>query len=483
LNRTQRILLPSIADLVFAGLIFTRLQPTLFHDADTGWHLWAGSALLEHGPGRIADALSFTRGGTPWADPEWLGDVLFALLFRHGAFTGVALLAAVAYAATFAGLYRILFRESGDAVAGLAVTVLAAQVTLIHLLARPLVLSFPVFLAVATLVRRPSRPRNLWLLPVLTALWANLHPSAYLAPAMALYGGIRTPCSRTGWTAAALSVAALGATPWGFGWLGQALPGTNSAAYLARINEWTAPQFNEFRFLPMLLAVLLSFAARRGRPPLSRWESVWGLGWLAAGLVAARLAPYAILAWAPFLARDLAGGALFGEGNRLRAWWQGLSGALSPMEARLRPRVWPVLVGTLALVLAPALAPAFPEVAAGFPADRFPKEALARADAMDLGPRVFNHYGWGGYVSWESGRRYKVAIDGRLGFFGRDLFRDYLSVFMLRPGWDAVLRSNHPDWLLFPPDAPVVTAAPLTGRWRLAYEDETAAVLVPVSAD
>jgi hypothetical protein len=432
--------------------------------------------------GRIPDALSFTRAGVPWADLEWLGDVLFALLFRHGAYVGVALLSGVVFAAAFAWLYRVLFRESGDAVAALLVTVLAAQVTLIHFLARPLIFSFPVFLAAAGIVRGPAHGRNLWLLPVLTALWANLHPSAYLAPAMAFYAVFRAPRSRTAWLTAGLSAAALGATPWGFAWLGEALPGLDAAGYLARITEWTAPQFNELRFFPMLLALVLALAARRGRPALSRWEVGWGLGWLTASLVIARLAPYAILAWAPILARDLAHGALFREGSRVHGWWRGLSGALSPMEAKLSPRLWPLLVGALALVLAPRLGPVFPEAVAGFPSDRFPREALVQAKAMNLGPRVFNHYGWGGYVSWESDRRFQVAIDGRLGFFGPGLFRDYLAVFMLKPGWDEALARHQPDWLLFPPEAPIVTAGPLSGRWRLAYEDQTAAILVPAGS-
>jgi hypothetical protein len=60
-RRAWRYLLPSIADLLFIGLLLTRVQPTLFHDADTGWHLWAGSVTLEHGPGPIPDALTFTQ--------------------------------------------------------------------------------------------------------------------------------------------------------------------------------------------------------------------------------------------------------------------------------------------------------------------------------------------------------------------------------------------------------------------------------------
>jgi hypothetical protein len=473
---------PSIADLIFAGLLLTRLRPTLFHDADTGWHLWAGTATLERGPGAIPDVLSFTRYGIPWPNPEWLGEVLFALSYRYADYLGVALLAGVVFAGTFSWLYRILLREAGDAVAALLVTVLAAQVALIHFLARPLIFSLPLFVATVELLRRSPGTRNLWLLPLLTVLWANVHPSAYLAPAMAVYAWLRSPRSRTMALSAALAALALGLTPWGFGWIGPALPWGGNTGYLARITEWTAPQFNDPRFLPILLALVLSLAARRNRPPWPWWETGWGLGWLVAALVTARLGPYAFLAWAPFLARDLAQGALFPVDGRLHRGWRALSGALSPMERVLRPRWWPVLVGLVALLLAPKLAPVYPSVARGFPEDRFPRDALARADSLGLGPRVFNHYGWGGYVGWAGGERWQVFIDGRLGFFGPDLFEDYLTVFDLRPGWEDVLDRHEPDWLLFPPRAPVVTAAPLSGRWRLVYEDELAALLVPAPA-
>jgi hypothetical protein len=125
------------------------------------------------------------------------------------------------------------------------------------------------------------------------------------------------------------------------------------------------------------------------------------------------------------------------------------------------------------------MGPLFPSMAEGFPAERFPREALAAADRLGLGPRVFCDYAWGGYVGWESEGRWKIYIDGRAGFFGPDLLREYLAVYTAGPGWDAIIGRHRPEWLLVSPDAPLVEAALRSGEWELAYRDGTSAILVP----
>lgn len=478
MNRLQRLLVPGIADLLFAGLLVTRLQPTLFHDGDTGWHLWAGTTVLARGLGPIPDALTFTRAGVPWLDLQWLGETLLALLWRHAGYTGVALLCSVAFAATFSWLYRILVGETRNPPVSLLVTALAAQITLLQFLARPLVFSFPLFLGVIVLLRRRAGTLSALVgVPLLTVVWANTHPSAPLAPALAAWFWLRNPRSGRAGLTALLSVAALGATPWGFSWLKELSP--VGMSYLGVTEEWASPRFQQLRYLPCLLFLLLALAARRGAPPLSRSGLIWGLGWLGASLISARFAPYAALAWAPFLAGDLERGAFF----RWRGWpgraWRELVAGLAPMEAMLRPRVWPVVLGGAALVLAPMLGGVFPKVAEGFPADRFPRAALDHAARAGLGPRVFNFYLWGGMIGWEGDRRWQVFIDGRAGFFGPDLLSDYLKVMGLGAGWEDALERRHPDWVLVPEDAPLVTAATATGRWRVDYSDAVASILVP----
>ena len=475
-GRAARLFLPSIADLLFVGLLLTKVSPTLFHDGDTGWHLWAGTATLEHGLAPIPDTLSFTRQGAPFENVEWLGEVILVLLYRHAGYLGLGLLAGVVFAGTFAWLYRILLRESEDPVASLLVTVLTAQVTLLQFLARPLIFSFPLFLGAVELARGPGK-RALVLLPVLTALWANVHPSATMAPAIAAFFWLRRPGRNTLGLATLLSFLALGITPWGYGWvLGMV---ADNRAYFSQVEEWAPPRFNEFRLVPYLFGILLAVAARRGSAALPASTWLWGLGWLGAALVSARLGPYAFLAWAPFFARDLAQGALIGLVPPLRRVWMGLRDGLSAMELSLHPRLWPVLAGVGALLFAGSLAPVYPEAAKGFPEQRFPKAALAEAVRLAPGPRVFCNYGWGGYVGWEGRDRWRVFIDGRAGFFGPQLLQDYLTTYTASPGWEEVLDRHAPDWLLVSPDAPIVAAATRSGRWNLVYEDKTAAMLLP----
>jgi hypothetical protein len=148
------------------------------------------------------------------------------------------------------------------------------------------------------------------------------------------------------------------------------------------------------------------------------------------------------------------------------------------MEGALSPKVWPVLVGASMLVLAPRLQDSFPEASAGFPSDRFPREALAAADSLGLGPRVFNRYAWGGFVSWESETRYRTFIDGRAGFFGAALLEEYLEAMTLDPEWREVISRHEPDWLLLAPDSPIVTALPADSDWRVVHRDEVAVILV-----
>lgn len=485
----QRRLVPSLTDVLFAILVFSHLTPRMFTDADTGWHLWAGRETLAHGPGAIPDALSFTRAGVPWRDVSWLADAVLALLYRHAGYFGVTALVALAFAGLFTWLYRILLRETGHVPAALTAAGLAALVGGLQLLARPVVFSFVLVLAVWELVRVPGRERlALWLIPPLTVLWANVHPTAFLAPGLAIFGWLTRGRDRRFALAALLSLLALGATPWGFDWLREMIPTGDNLVLFRNIDEWRTPRFGEPRFQPMFVYLLLALAVRRRGPRLAWGEALMGLACVAGSLLAVRVGPIAAILWAPLFARDLAGRERGGtDEGRPGEWfpgrfWRAAQESLVPFERVLRPGLWPVLLTALLLVFAPQWSRAFPGAAGGFPAQTFPHRAMAVADSLQLGPRVLNDYGWGGYVSWVYGGRWKVFIDGRAGFFGGDALSDYIRLLRLGPGWQEVLERRRLDWMLLEQNTPLVVAAPLTGRWRVAYRDSLAAILTPVPA-
>jgi hypothetical protein len=211
-----------------------------------------------------------------------------------------------------------------------------------------------------------------------------------------------------------------------------------------------------------------------------------GIACLAGSLLALRVGPIAAILWAPAFARDLAGRerGVTAEGppggRILGRFWRAAQESLAPFERVLRPGLWPALISVTLLAFAPRWSLVFTDVSEGFPAKSFPRQAVAEAERMSLGPRVLNSYGWGGYLSWVCGSRWKVFIDGRAGFYSGDALSDYIALMRLGPGWQEVLERRRPDWMLVQKEQPLVVAAPLTGRWRLAYSDSIAAILTPV---
>jgi len=474
----QRRLVPGLTELLFVLLFLSQLGARLF-SADTGLHLWAGLEALRLGPGPLPDTLSFTRQGTAWLNPEWLGDVALALAWRHAAYPGVAVLCSLVFAGTFTWLYRILVKETDQPVVSLAGALLAAAVAYLHLLARPSTLVLPLLLAVWELTRR-ARPGGATLaLPALAALWANVHPSALVVPVLAGYAALTHSRGPRGWIIAVLCLGALSATPTGTAWLVGVIPSPADLAFLRGIDEWRPPRPDELRFLWVWIYAVLALVARRGGTPLGRGERLLGLGVLAASLLVARMAPLAGIVWAPRLAQDLAAHA---------ARARGLPGAVlavfqetfAPFERVFQPGLWPVCLGAGWLLAAPYLGAIFPEVERGFSVSTFPVRAVAEAARLDLGPRVFNDYGWGAYLSWVGSGRWQVFLDARVGLYSGNVLADYGRISGVKPGWNDALARHHPDWLLLRSKAPLVRGAADSGRWRVAYRDSLAAILMPV---
>lgn len=474
----QRRLVPGVTELLFVMLFLSQLDARLFSEV-TGSHLWAGLEALHRGPGLLADTLSFTRPGALWLNPEWLGDVVLALAWRHAAYPGVAVLCALVFAGTFTWLYRILVDETDQPAVSLLVALLAAAVAYLHLVARPSSLALPLLLAVWELTRKPRPEWVAFALPALTALWANVHPSVLVAPLLAGYAALTHSRGPRGWIVAGLCLGALSATPTGVAWLLEIIPSSADLAFLRGIDEWKPPRLDELRFVGVWVYAALALVARRGGSTLGRGERLLGLGVLAASLIAVRMAPLAGIVWAAALGRDLAAHAARARGVPA-AVLAVLQETLAPFERIFRPGLWPAVFGVGAILAAPHLGALLPDVDRGFSSADFPVRAITEAGRLDLGPRVFNADGWGDYLSWVGRGRWQVFMDSRVGLYSGSVLAGYLGIATLRPGWEDTLARYHPDWLLWRNGARLERAAIDSGRWRVAYRDSLAVILVPV---
>ena len=96
----------------------------------------------------------------------------------------------------------------------------------------------------------------------------------------------------------------------------------------------------------------------------------------------------------------------------------------------------------------------------------------------ELGSRMFNSYGWGGYLAYRFYQQpeRRVAIFGEAALMGDDHLRDYADVIFLHPNWRAQLDRGHVDYVLFNRGAPLAHALAVDARWKLVYEDSVAVV-------
>src|SRR4051812_40716894 len=166
-----RLVPPSIPAVVFAllaVLVPLGLQrPLLNSDGDLARHLRHGRYMLEQGTVIRQDPFSFTRPAAPYVGFEYGSQLLYAMAERAGGLPGVALLAGVLIAATYALLGQWLLKQRVDPLLAYLTVALAAVLGVGHWTARPHLFSYlAVVLLLAMLEGRPAR-----LVPLTSALF------------------------------------------------------------------------------------------------------------------------------------------------------------------------------------------------------------------------------------------------------------------------------------------------------------------------
>lgn len=466
---------------VFACSVFFLpiINPDIF------WHLSAGRYTLAHfGPPRT-DFLSWPMAGKEWVDFEWLPQVVYYLLYKVG------------------GFRALLFFKAGL----LVLTLLAFRSLLVLYGRRALVWLVLPFFAAGIITNSDLRPENFTLLFfVLTlyaleksrlasipagkkykaaffafiALWTNIHAGYLYGLALIglyaageffeeelpyIYG--KAPFARPAKSLEYLRFFFLGlaaslVNP--YGWKIYSVM-ANHQKYMDTlqeyIQEWTTFDLTNAYQWPYILALLFVmgafafFVLRRKRPVYTHFTCLLYFLWASANH--ARHIPFFIivglaftlsLPWGEFpvsklkRALLLAGGALW---LLLNFWFY-------------NNFIWTQYTGK----------------ATQF---KWGSDGLA-AFLKDSGPvlsglKLFNPWGWGGWLGWELGPDYKVFIDGRYLFHDR-----IVETVEARNGsrsWQGLINKYKLDLMLITLDEPKVPVKQklLNGKttmfWRPAY--------------
>jgi len=457
-------------------------------DPDFWWLLRAGRHMVETRSFLSTDPFSATAHGAEWLNHAWGFELVAYGAYALAGTTGVILLQGLVAAAVFGVLYGLLRREGVGPGWSLGLLSLGALATHGFWAPRPQLVTYLLLALFVGILAdyQAGRADRLWWLPVLSAVWANLHAGflagaglvALCAAGEFLGWALGDDAGRAGglvrarrlavWSAA--SVAASLVNPFHYHALLFPFQVMGERLSQAWIVEWLSPPFGhpQVLVLELLLGLMLLLALGTARPV--PWRDLVVLVPLVhLGLQATRNTPLLVIVATPILGRAVASCA-------------GMHWGRLPGLARQA-----VVVGALGLVLSAcslvagsrqparvwnAFRPAFGV------ADTFPVGAVNFLRREGRRGTLWNEYRWGGYLIWHLYPELRVSIDGRLAVHGPERFGEHLTVAELGPGWQDVLARLQADTAVVRSGSPLVAALRASG-WVVRYEDRVATVLDP----
>ena len=163
----------------YACVYYVLNAPILLGHYDLGWHLAAGDLIRERGSIPFQDPWSFTLGDRQWYNLSWLWDVIASVLFQYTGFGGLLLLTVACGAIIVGCLVSVCLRSGGSTIAVCASVFSAcllypafATAPNIYLAASP---NTPTMVFCVIFYRECLKRTRWFLLPVMMALWVNLH--------------------------------------------------------------------------------------------------------------------------------------------------------------------------------------------------------------------------------------------------------------------------------------------------------------------
>ena len=107
-------------------------------------------------------------------------------------------------------------------------------------------------------------------------------------------------------------------------------------------------------------------------------------------------------------------------------------------------------------------------------ADTFPKVAVDFIQINNLEGKIFNSYGWGGYLIWRLYPDRFVFIDGRADVYGDQFLNNYINIYRGHAGWQEKLDAYKITQVLVEPASNLADALLQSPAWQVSYQDKTA---------
>jgi len=438
---------------------------------DLAYQVRSGGLMLDTHHLLTTDLFTFTVAGHRWLNQQWAAEVFFAVIWRAGAWDGVA----VTWGLIVGALSLFVFlacRAAGASTVSSALLTLAGYLVGVQILTmRPQLIGVLLFAVVQWVVAtRRGSPQRLWLVPFLVLVWANVHGSFVLAFVLLGFAWLEDyptgrATARLVATVGAVSAATTLVNPFGIRVWSYVADVVGNSTVSGRVAEWAPPSVRTPIGLVFLASVLAVFAILATSKPRASWRTVFALSFFALlGMTAIRGVVWWAVAFPALVAPSIQDVL---ERPATRSW----------LNAAFIFALCGLLI--LALPFGRGVDPA-----SGGPAvlTFAPEDLVAAAvGAVPAGTHVFTSEVYGSWVEF-SAPQLPVFVDPRIELFPNQVWNDYFKVSEGHEGWDKVLIRWDVDVLILHPawSSGLLAVISQDSDWRLLARSSEGAVYIRV---
>ena len=466
-------------------MVVTSLFTTAEQDPDFWWHIRIGEWMVQNGRLPSTDIFTYTVSNHAWTDHEYLTEILMWLVYNSTGLVGISIAFGIV---TWIGWWFV-YRRAPNApfvVVGLGLALGAvAGDPIWGPRAQMITFAFSSLEMYWIQTYLSGRSRSLTYFPLLMVAWANLHGGwviafVWLGVAIAaeLIGAVwdrENPAHLKHLRFLAIifvaSAVAILATPNGLSLVLYPFNTVGSVAQEKLIVEWFSPDFHQrylWPFEAMILIAIGGFALRR--PSLH--DFLLTVVAIVLALQSVRNIALFVGAVTPVIINTY--GAYWRELAAARGWK--LSQPARPAFAAVTAVALLVIAGATALHIGSDINPGTQD---SLIVENYPVGAAEwLADHPQECTRMFNQYGWGGYLAY---RFYpdpdrKVFIFGEAALMGDQLLNEYADVQFVEADWSSILTRHNVNCVVYNRDLPLTNVLVNDPGWKLVYEDNLAVI-------
>ncbi len=368
----------------------------------------------------------------------------------------------------YRSLAQWLVKDGTTPLVATVVSILAAGIGTIHFLTRPHLLTFAFVLWTLRVCRTYHEQGgwSIWTVPLIVALWGNLHGGFLAGPLIVATAGLGEAISgpwnatrrariRTYVVVFLLSLFSPLLNPYGIGLyrhVGELLVGSGVTQL---IDEYKPAPFGqgEARVLEWVVLGLIALPVFSRRRP-SRYDLLQALVWLHLALTSIRHAPLFAMAVAPMLSQ-LLDGLLTPDPEGVATERQEPDWSLVPLVASL----------TLAVAVSCGVR------LGGHDPKKWPLQAVPTLDRQPLEARLFHEQDWGGLIEALCRPTRQAYLDDRFELWGREPILEYVGALGGGPDWDTLQARQRFGLVWVKPDRGLAKRLRNDPQWQVVYQD------------